>query len=216
MKKKYLLLCALIVLATLAASLLVYQHLPGRIPVHWNAHGEIDRYGPRSSIFVTTLLMILFMVLWTVLPAVSPKRFTVDDFNNTYWYACLIVVGLLGYIQLVTVWAAYTRTMAMNRPMLGGFAVFVSLMGNVIGKVRRNFWLGVRTPWTLASERVWYSTHRVAGKSMVVAGLLTLAAIIVDLPGLVAGGLLAAGFLVPVFWSLLYYKRLERNGRLEA
>ena len=86
-----------------------------------NVHGEIDRYGPRSAIFVTTLLMILFMVLWTVLP-----------------------------------------------------------------------------------------------ESMVVAGLLALAAIIVDLPGLVAVGLLVAGFLVPVFWSLLYYKRLERSGRLEA
>lgn len=216
MRKKYLLLCALIVLATLAASLLVYRHLPERIPVHWNMHGAIDRYGPRSAIFVTTLLMIVFMVLWTVLPAVSPKRFTVDDFNNTYWYSCLIVVGLLGYVQLVTVWAAYTHTMAINRPLLGGFAVFVVLMGNVIGKVRRNFWLGVRTPWTLASERVWYSTHRLAAKSMVVAGLLALAAIIAGLPGAVPVVLLSAGFLVPVFWSLLYYKRLERSGRLEA
>jgi uncharacterized membrane protein len=127
-----------------------------------------------------------------------------------------VVVGLLGYIQLVLVWGAWTHTMAMNRPMLGGLAVFVTLLGNVIGKVRRNFWLGVRTPWTLASERVWYSTHRLAAKSLVVAGLSALLTAILGLPALLTLCLIGAGFVVPVVWSLLYYKRLERSGRLEA
>jgi uncharacterized membrane protein len=94
--------------------------------------------------------------------------------------------------------------------------VFATLLGNVLGKVRRNFWLGVRTPWTLANERVWYSTHRLAARSMVVAGLLALAAVILDLPGVLAVSVLGAGFAIPVGWSLLYYKRLERSGRLGA
>jgi uncharacterized membrane protein len=216
MKNRYLLSCFLIMLATLAASLLVYQQLPARIPTHWNMHGEIDRHGPRAAIFIHTGIMLLFMGLWTILPRISPKHFTVDDFRNTYWYTCLTVVGLLAYIQCVLLWSAYTQTSATGRAMLGGMAGFTGLMGNVIGKVRRNFWLGIRTPWTLANERVWYSTHRLAGKSLVGASLLALGAVLADLPGLVAVGLLGAGFLIPVAWSLLYYKRLERSGRLEA
>jgi uncharacterized membrane protein len=216
MKKKYLLLCVLIVLATLAATLFVYAELPAQIPVHWNAHGQIDRYGPRATIFVQTAVMLLFILLWMALPRISPQHFAVDGFEDTYWYTCLVVVGLLGYIQLVLVWGAWTHTMAMNRPMLGGLAVFVTLLGNVIGKVRRNFWLGVRTPWTLASERVWYSTHRLAAKSLVVAGLSALLTAILGLPALLTLCLIGAGFVVPVVWSLLYYKRLERSGRLEA
>jgi uncharacterized membrane protein len=216
MKKKYLLLCGLIVLATLAATLFTWHKLPAQIPVHWNASGEIDRYGPRAAIFVHSAVMLLFMLLWTVLPRVSPQHFAVEGFAGTYWYTCLVVVALLGYIQLVMLWGALTNTMAMNRPLLGGLAVFVTLLGNVIGKVRRNFWLGVRTPWTLANERVWYSTHRLAAKSMVVCGLLALGSALFDLPALLTVGLLGAGFVVPVAWSLLYYKRLERRGQLEA
>jgi uncharacterized membrane protein len=214
MKKKYLLLCALVMLATLAATLLMYQQLPARIPVHWNASGEIDRYGPRAAIFVHSAVMLLFMLLWTVLPRISPQRFTIEGFEDTYWRICHLVVALLGYVQLVAAWGALTHTMSMNRPMLGGLAVFVTLLGNVIGKVRRNFWLGVRTPWTLANERVWYSTHRLAARSMVVAGLLALATVLLGLAAGVTLCVLGAGFVVPVVWSLLYYKQLERRGQL--
>jgi uncharacterized membrane protein len=216
MRNRYLVLCALIVLATLAATLLVWRHLPAQIPVHWNGGGEIDRYGPRGTVFVQSAVMLAFMLLWTLLPRVSPQHFKVDEFHETWWYTCLVIVALLGYIQLVILWGAYTHTMAMNRALIGALAVFATLLGNVLGKVRRNFWLGVRTPWTLANERVWYSTHRLAARSMVVAGLLALAAVILDLPGVLAVSVLGAGFAIPVGWSLLYYKRLERSGRLEA
>jgi uncharacterized membrane protein len=214
MKKKYLLLCAMVILATLAATALIYRQLPAQIPVHWNASGEIDRYGPRAAVLVHSGVMLLFMLLWTVLPRLSPQRFTVEGFADTYWYVCFAIVALLGYIQLVMAWGALTHTMSMNQPMLGGLAVFVTLLGNVIGKVRRNFWLGVRTPWSLANERVWYSTHRLAARSMVVTGLMALASVLLGLAPGVTLCLLAAGFVVPVVWSLLYYKQLERRGQL--
>jgi uncharacterized membrane protein len=214
--KKTLLLCVLIMLASAVATLAVFAHLPARIPIHWNVQDAIDGYGPRAWVFFPSLMMVLIMGLWTVLPMLSPRRFTVDAFRATYWHACLMVVGLLGYTQVVVAWGAYTHAMHMHRPVLGGLAVFVALLGNVIGKVKRNFWLGVRTPWSLANDRVWYSTHRVAAKSMVAGGLLTLAAVILDLPGGLGIGLLVASLLIPAVWSLLYYKRLEHSGRLEA
>jgi uncharacterized membrane protein len=216
MNKKYLLCSVLIIVATLAATLYAYPHLPERMPVHWDAHGDIDGYGPRAAIFIHTGVTLLLTALWLVLPRLSPQRFKVDQFQDTYWYSLMIVVALVSYLQMVSLWGAYTRTAEMGRPIIAGLAAFAALLGNVIGKVRRNFWLGIRTPWTLANERVWYSTHRLAAKSMVVGGLLSLAAIIVGLPAVLAFGLLIAGFLVPVPWSLIYYKRLERSGRLEA
>jgi uncharacterized membrane protein len=216
MNKKYLLLSLLVILATLAATLYVYPHLPGRIAVHWDAHGRIDGYGPRAAIFAHTGVMLLLTALWLVLPRLSPQRFKVDQFQDTYWYALMIVVALMGYLQMVSLWGAYTETAEIGRALSVGLAAFTALLGNVIGKVRRNFWLGIRTPWTLANERVWYSTHRLAAKSMVVGGLVAVAAIIVGLPPVLAFGVLMTGFLLPVGWSLIYYKRLERSGRLEA
>ena len=84
-----------------------------------------------------------------------------------------------------------------------------------MGKVRRNFWIGIRTPWTLASERVWYATHRFAAKTMVVGALLSLAGVIAGLPLSLCLVLALAGAIVPALYSLAAYKRLERSGNLE-
>jgi uncharacterized membrane protein len=216
MKKKYLLWCVVILTVTLTASLLGYPQLPERIPVHWNALGDIDRHGPRAAVFVPSGIVLLIMLLWAVLPRLSPQRFKVETFADTYWYTLVMIVGLLGYLQMVLLRGATLPALDMARAMLGGLAVFSILLGNVIGKVRRNFWVGIRTPWTLANERVWYSTHRLAARSMVMSGLLALAATGVGLPLVLALAVLVAGCLIPVPWSLLYYRRLERSGRLEG
>jgi uncharacterized membrane protein len=101
--------------------------------------------------------------------------------------------------------------MPMNRAMFGGLAVFIGLLGNVMGKVRRNFWIGIRTPWTLASERVWHSTHRFAAKTMVIGALLSLGGVFAGLPIPWCLALVMAGLLVPVLYSLVVYKRYPRG-----
>lgn len=216
MKHRYLLLCGVVLLATVAFTSALYSKLPATIPTHWNGAGQIDGYGPRGLVFLHTGVMLLAMLVWTVLPSLSPRRFTVDTFNATYWHICLVIVALLGYIQCVVAWGAYSPSMPMNRAMFGGLAVFLGLLGNVMGKVRRNFWIGIRTPWTLASERVWYSTHRFAGKTMVLGAALALAGVIASLPLALCLAVLMAGPIIPVFYSLLVYKRLERTGNLET
>ena len=216
MKNRYLLLCILVVLASLAATVLVAGQLPARVPIHWDGAGAVDRYGPRGWLFTQVGAMALVVALWLVLPRLSPKHFTVDAFRDTWWQVALIVVGLLAWNQGVMLWAVSTRSGALPHALLGGLGIAIALLGNVMGKVRRNFWLGIRTPWTLASDRVWYATHRLAAKTMVVTGLLALLAVLVRLPPAVAIALVVAGVLVPAAWSLVYYKQLERGGRLEA
>jgi uncharacterized membrane protein len=88
-------------------------------------------------------------------------------------------------------------------------AVFIGLLGNVMGKVRRNFWIGIRTPWTLASDRVWYATHRFAARTMVGSAALALAALLLGLPVWLCIGLPIAGTLLPAAYSLLLYRRIE-------
>jgi uncharacterized membrane protein len=212
MTKKRFLWCAMPVLAlTLLATLLVWRHLPASIPAHWNAMGEIDRYGPRGWVFTQPLILAAVTLLWTVLPRVSPERFRVASFSATWWYCGIVMVALLAYIQAVLLWGASAGTIPMSRALLGGIGACIVLLGNVIGKVKRNFWLGVRTPWTLASDRVWYATHRLAGKTMVAGGLVALAAAILGLPFHLGIGAIVIGALVPAAYSLVYYKRLERN-----
>jgi uncharacterized membrane protein len=215
MKNRYLLLAILVVLAAFGATLALYGSLPARMPLHWNALGEIDRYGSRASAFLLPAVMAACLLLLALLPGISPRRFSVDAFSDTYWYCALLVVGLLGYVHGLVLWSVSSGAPQSPRLLLAGFAVFFALLGNVMGKVRRNFWLGIRTPWTLANERVWYATHRLAAKTMVGASVLAFVAVLAGL-GAPVLALLLAGALVPALYSLVYYKRLERSGTLEA
>jgi uncharacterized membrane protein len=198
------------VLALVAgATALVYPDLPATVPTHWNAAGEVNGHGPRAMIFLQPAIMAALIMLWPALRKASPDKFKVEGFQETWWFSGMVVVGLLAYIQAVLLMVLTHGSLDIGRALLGGIGAGIVLLGNVIGKVKRNFWLGVRTPWTLASERVWYATHRLAGKTMVAGGLVALVVALLGLPFDLGIGAVVVGALVPAAWSLVYYRRLE-------
>jgi uncharacterized membrane protein len=138
----------------------------------------------------------------------------VDTFRSTYLYIMVVLVSMLGYFTGVILWVGLGRGTNVNRAVVGGVCLLFALLGNVMGKVRRNFYIGVRTPWALANERVWNATHRFAAKTFVLGGVIGLALTAVGVNGWLSFAALMAGALVPVVYSLVVYKQLERRGEL--
>ena len=158
------------------------------------------------------------MVLLTVvLPWLSPKGFDPYQFRKTWEYVMMLVVALFGYIHVLSLIAGMQGGDPINlgRWLIAGMFIFFAFIGNVMGQVRRNFWMGVRTPWTLASENVWIQTHRVTAWVFVATGVIGFLAVVANVP-------LAAVFIafilivisVPIGYSFILYKRLERLGKL--
>ena len=170
----------------------VYPRLPETMTTHWNIKGEADGF--------------------------SPKHFEVDTFKSTYWMVMLLVLALLAYMHVMTLWAGVNGRIDVGRALFGGIFGFLAIMGNYLSKVRRNFWMGVRTPWTLASDRVWNDTHRLAAKTLVIAGAGGVIVTLLPLPvGVWMGlgiGLILLGALIPVVYSLVHYKQLQARGEL--
>ena len=213
---KFLVAGALVILAA-AAYFAAYPHLPESIPLHWNIHGAVDGYGPRYALLLLGPgLMLSEMALFVLLPRLSPKRYEMDSFEPTYLHLMLVLMATSGYFFAVLLWAAWTGSVDINRALLGGISVLTVLIGNVLGKVRRNFFIGVRTPWTLASERVWYATHRLAGRLAVSSGLVCLFLALMGAALWLWMAVLFAGLLTPIAYSLYYYKRLEKRGELDV
>lgn len=214
---RYFVIAGALLLATLVAYALAYPQLPAQIPIHWNAQGVVNGYGPRGTLLLLGPGgMLGVLVLFGLLRRLSPRDYEVDSFRPTYLYLMLVMEVLLAYLFAVLLWAALVGPQDALRMVLGGVGVLFMLIGNVLGKVRRNFFIGIRTPWTLASERVWYATHRLAAKAWVASGLLSLLGVMLGLPiwGMVA--LWVASALLPAAYSLLLYQRLARSGELDA
>jgi uncharacterized membrane protein len=190
------------------------------IPTHWNLKGEVDGYGSKAlSTVLMPATMLGMIVLFWFLPALSPKNFEVDTFRTTYLYIMVLTTGLFAYLHGVILFATCQKVYAgkdidMGRAILGGMFLFFALAGNVMGKVRRNFYIGVRLPWTLASDRVWNDTHRLAAWTMVAGSLVGFLLVAAGLNILVAFGVLLVSILVPCVYSFVHYKQLERRGAL--
>jgi uncharacterized membrane protein len=213
MRKRYFLICGIIILATLVAGMALYDRLPERVPSHWDIHGNINGHATRTRvIFLFPAIMTGMMLLFAVLPVISPRRFEVDRFRSTYLYIMVLMVAAFGYFHVVVLLMASSPKAPVTRAIMGGVCLFLALMGNVLSKVKRNFYIGVRTPWTLASEPVWYATHRLAAKVFVATGVLCLVpALLLPNPVLVVIPMIAA-CMIPVVYSFIYYKRLEKQG----
>jgi uncharacterized membrane protein len=222
---RWLILSILLTLAAFGGSLYVYEfeydRLPERVPIHWNIRGEPDGWVSKHDVIWTFLLMPAVMagtiVLTAILPWLSPKPFDVERFRDTYGYLMALVVALFGFIHFLVLFGSLEPpgTFDLGRWLVGGIFLLFALIGNVLGRTRRNFWIGVRTPWTLASETVWIQTHRLTAWLFVLIGIAGFAAVVAGVPLVWCfAAFMTVAVFVPVLYSLALYKRLERQGRL--
>ena len=199
----------------LAATALIYPHLQEWVPLHWGIHGEPNGWGPRILLFFFGPgILITICLIMAVLPWLSPKSYSVEDFASTYQKINVYLLLFMFYLHFAMLWAATGSGVNMGRVIICGISLLMALMGNLMGKVRRNFYVGFRTPWTLASERVWNATHRFGARSMFLTGVIGCLAAAAGY-FMAAMALVLIGALAPVPYSLFYSKKLERCGGLE-
>jgi uncharacterized membrane protein len=207
MKNRTVLLCIAIIAAMAVLTALALPGLPASVAIHWDAHGRANGFGSPVWLFANLAINAAVLLLWVALPHLSPAKFGVEGFSATYWRAGLLLTIFLAALHGMVLWTALGHTLSIAQVLPAGVAIFIGLLGNMMGKVRRNFWIGIRTPWTLASERVWYATHRFAGKSMVVGAALALAGLLAGWPMMVCLLLPAAGVVAPALYSFWAYRR---------
>lgn len=200
---------ALIVLAASLASWL-YPVLPDPVPTHWNMQGEVDGYMAKPwGVFAGPLLILGMWAVLRVVPFVSPRGFRMESFFSVYRVLVLAIVSLMVLVICAALLAAAGHEFGFVGLVTGLLGILFIVLGNYMGKVRQNFFVGIRTPWTLASEEVWQRTHRLAAWLFVIAGAVTVAGSLIGWGGyvLLPAALLAG--LLPVLYSLWSYYRIE-------
>jgi uncharacterized membrane protein len=210
-----------VVIALMVAfALAVYGRLPEQIPTHFDLSGEPDDWTDRfPGAFVMPAMAVGVYLLLFALRRIDPRRAHYDRFEGTYWVILNVIAITMAAFQVLTLGLALGWPIDMGRAITVTVGLLFVGLGNYLPRIRSNWWIGIRTPWTLESETVWRETHRVAGWTFVAAGL-----------ALVAGGLfvpagtrewtsgiaLAIGVAVPFVYSYLAFRREVGAGKNQA
>jgi len=163
----------LIIAAALAASAVVYPELPERVPTHWNLKGEVDGWSQRA--WGAWLMPVVIAFVWALmrwLPAIDPRRKNYEKFGSTFEGIMLSVMVFMLILHGITLAAGLGYPVAMERVAPVATGLLFIVIGNLLPRARSNWFVGIRTPWTLSSDRVWEKTHRVGGRLFVLGGIL--------------------------------------------
>ncbi len=171
-----------IVVVMLAVSAWAWPQIPddAQIPIHWGPSGAVDGYGPKwLGLLVLPAVALGLAALLAFIPNIEPRRENLARSGTAYVAICLAALGFLGAIHVVAVIAALGGDVDMTAVALIGAGVLFVVIGNFLGKTRSNWFLGIRTPWTLSSDLAWTRTHRVGGWLFLALGLVTVVTTIV-------------------------------------
>ncbi len=195
-----------IVLGMLAVSAWAWPQIPAnaQIPIHWGPDGQVDGYGPKWVGLLGLPAVALAVVgLLAVIPRFEPRRANLERSSTAYVAIALTVVGFFAVLHLVAVMAALGSDINTTTIALAGTGVLFVVMGNFMGKTRSNWFFGIRTPWTLSSDRSWTQTHRLGGWLFVAIGIGVLIATLALGP-VVALWIMVGGLAVSVIGLFAY------------
>ena len=207
----------LLILSSFLTVAILYPSLPDRIPSHWNAAGEVDGYLPKFwGLFLIPFILTGLVLLFLVIPRIDPLRANILQFLPYYeWFVVIFVLFLLS-LQATTILWAYGILVPINTVMSLGTGILFFYIGILLRHARRNWFIGIRTPWTLSSNTVWKKTHRLGSVLFMVAGLIAIlgtlfpayAIWLILVPVLAVAG-------ITVVYSYAVYEELKREGTLD-
>lgn len=173
------LISSLIVALMVGLSAWAWVQLPAgaSLPVHWNAAGEADRYGGKAEgLLLLPAIMVGVLLLFNLIRYIDPLRANIVRSGQAFRAVLLGVLFLMAVLHTGAVLSALGYPINIGLLAAPAVGLMFIVMGNYMGKIRRNYMFGVRTPWTLASDLAWNKTHRITGKLFVFSGVLTILA----------------------------------------
>lgn len=149
----------------------IWPSLPQSVPMHWNASGEIDRWGDKSETLMIPILMTgLVYLLFLILPKIDPKG-KLESMGNKLNSFRMILTCFMSVLSIYVLYSIKTHNAdpKMLFPLLG---LLFAFLGNYMKTMKPNYFIGFRTPWTLENEEVWKKTHKMGGMLWFIGGLL--------------------------------------------
>ncbi|ATA60365.1 hypothetical protein GS458_1923 [Geobacillus stearothermophilus] len=205
-----------IVLTVLAyfLSLAALPYLPDQVAIHWNASGEADGFSSKwFGALLLPVLMTVFTFLMAVLPKFDPKKESYSRFQKSYRIVNAALACFFLLLHIVTLAYNLGVPVDVGRLVPIGVGVLFIVLGNYMPKIKPNYFIGIRTPWTLESEAVWNKTHRLGGKVFIAMGILSMLTAFWrgEMRAVLFLVIIVVGNLYLIVQSFLYEQQEQRN-----
>lgn len=201
-----------IALIPFAYLIYIWNRLPEKVPMHWNGAGEIDRYGDKKELLVMLFMLVgITYFVFLIIPSIDPKQKLQNmgnKLNNLRMILTLFMSGLAVFIL-------YSVQQKTSNPsfVLAIIGLLFAFLGNYFKTIKPNYFIGIRTPWTLENEEVWKKTHLIGGKLWFVGGLLMAMTFVLpnDVQFYTFMGITAVISIVPIVYSYLEFKKIKNQ-----
>ena len=169
-------LVLLMIVAAIIAGLVLWNRLPDPMASHWNVNDQVDGYTSKFiGVFLLPLITLGMFLLFLVIPAIDPLKANIAQFREVFNLFIVLIVGFMIYLYGLTLaWNLGYTGFRMSGAMLPAIGLFFIFIGFMMRQVKRNFFIGIRTPWTLSSDTVWNETHRLGAVLFMISGALAL------------------------------------------
>ena len=202
-----------IVLASCAVSIYAYPQVPDRVASHWNARGEVDGYLPKAvGLFLVPSILFVLVLFFASIPMIDPLKANIEKFRSYYdgfiVLFCLFIFTV--HLQVVLWNLGVQLDPGMTLPI--GIGALFYYTGILLEKAKRNWFIGIRTPWTLSSDEVWNKTHQVGSRMFKAAGAIAVL-------GAFFGRLSVYFIMIPIFAAAVYlavYSYVEYQKQVRA
>lgn len=202
----------LMVIISIALWLIFYPELPNQVPMQWGADGSVNWHASKLTALLVNngMFVFIYLILYLV-PKFDPKKKNYQQFSRSYniiYHSILILFFTINIIVLFTS-LGYSLKIEFFIPVIAGLSFIV--LGNYMQTVKPNWFIGIRTPWTLENDQVWRKTHRLGSKLFIIAGVIMI--IVPFLPDAFAFPMIiivsSIAALVPIVYSYILYRKLK-------
>ena len=166
----------LLIVSAVAASILYYPKLPETMTTHWSVSGEPNGFS--SRLWGAWMLPVIMAAVWLIMraiPHIDPRKANYEKFSGMYDALVILILAFMLAMHIVLLMAATGAPIRMERVVMPSVGVFIAIMGILIPKAHPNWFVGIRTPWTLTSDLSWERTHKIGGTLFVILGVLMVA-----------------------------------------
>jgi len=163
-----------IILISFIIGIYFYAQMPSMMASHWNARGQVDGYMSKFwGVFLMPLTLIGLLILFILIPRIDPLKENIRKFRKYFDVFIVLITIFLFYVYCLTLLWNMGKRFDMGILMMPALGIIFYYAGILMENAKRNWFIGIRTPWTLSSENVWNKTHKVGSKLFKIAGIIT-------------------------------------------